>query len=79
VSRRQSKTLLMLLIERDHHNVPIATLMVQAFEKHGTERAAAQSLGITQQAFNVWKYRLGLAETIDEIRGQFRGDETRSK
>jgi hypothetical protein len=60
----------MRLVERDHQNVPMEELMIQAFSKHGTERAAAQSLGITQQSFNAWKYRLELDDDIERIRQQ---------
>lgn len=68
--RRPRKTVLMLLVERDHQNVSMEELMIQAFSKHGTERAAAQFLGITQQSFNAWKYRLGLDDDIERIRQQ---------
>jgi hypothetical protein len=65
---RPTKTVLMRLIERDHQNTTIDRLMLQAFEEFGTEREAAHALGITQQSFNVWKYRLGLAERIEHLR-----------
>ena len=68
--RRPRKTFLMRLVERDHHNVPMEELLVEAFAKHGTERGAAQSLGITQQSFNAWKYRLDLEDDIERIRVQ---------
>lgn len=41
--------------------------MIQAFRTHGNERGAAFALGIPQQTFNVWKYRLGLQDKIREI------------
>ena len=68
MERRKVKTLMMLLIERDHPGISIQQLMLDAFRQHGTERAAAQALGITQQSYNVWKYRLGLADEIETIR-----------
>lgn len=67
MSRRKPKTLLMLWIERDHHGKAIDRLMVEAFQEHGSERRAAQALGITQQSFNHWKFRLGLDREIDRI------------
>lgn len=67
MKRRQVKTLMMLLIERDHGK-SIEQLMLDAFRQHGTERSAADAMGITQQSFNVWKYRLGLADEIEAIR-----------
>jgi hypothetical protein len=57
----------MQLIERDHGK-NVEQLMLEAFQQHGTEKAASQAIGITQQTFNVWKYRLGLADEIDNIR-----------
>jgi hypothetical protein len=67
MKRRQTKTLMMMLIERDQGK-SIEQLMVEAFRQHGTERGAADAIGITQQSFNVWKYRLGLADDIEAIR-----------
>lgn len=68
MARRPRKTILMRLVERDHHDMPMEDLMIEAFSKHGTERGAAQSLGITQQSFNAWKYRLELEDDIERIR-----------
>lgn len=67
MNKRPLKTLLMQLIERDHGK-NVEQLMLEAFQQHGTEKAASQAIGITQQTFNVWKYRLGLADEIDNIR-----------
>lgn len=68
MERRKIKTLMMLLIERDHPGMTIQQLMLRAFQEHGTECAAAQSIGITQQSFSAWKYRLGLDREIEQIR-----------
>jgi hypothetical protein len=65
--KRPLKTLLMQLIERDHGK-NVEQLMLEAFQQYGTEKGASQAIGITQQSFNVWKYRLGLAEEIESIR-----------
>lgn len=65
--KRQFKTLLMKLIETRNNGRPIEQLMVERFRQHGTELGAAASLGITQQTFNLWKYRLGLDEKIAAI------------
>jgi len=62
MSRRQIKTYLMQLVERDHNDTPIQDIMIEAYHKYGTERAAAQALGITQQSFNAWKFRLGIEQ-----------------
>lgn len=62
--KRLDKTWLMQLVENRNNGQPIEQLMVERFHKHGSERRAAHSLGITQQAFNAWKYRLGLEEQI---------------
>lgn len=67
MKKRPFKTLMMLLIERDQGK-SIEQLMLEAFRQHGTERGAADAIGITQQSFNVWKYRLGLADEIEAIR-----------
>ncbi len=60
MTRRKAKTFLMQLIERDHPGQSIEQILLDAYYEHGTERAAAQALGITQQSFNAWKFRLGL-------------------
>lgn len=67
MNKRPLKTLLMQLIERDHGKA-VEQLMLEAFRQYGTEKGASQAIGITQQTFNVWKYRLGLADEIDNIR-----------
>lgn len=67
MNKRPLKTLLMQLIERDHGK-NVEQLMLEAFRQYGTEKGASQVIGITQQTFNVWKYRLGLADEIDHIR-----------
>ena len=69
--RRRSKTFLMLLIERDHPGRTIEQLMIDAYAEHGTERTAARALGVTQQSFNMWKFRLGLEEAMIERRSQW--------
>lgn len=67
MKKRPLKTFLMQLIERDHAKT-VEQLMLEAFQQYGTERGASNAIGITQQTFNVWKYRLGLANEIDNIR-----------
>ena len=67
MKKRPLKTLLMQLTERDHGK-NVEQLMLEAFQQHGTERGASHAIGITQQTFNIWKYRLGLADEIDNIR-----------
>lgn len=64
MSHRRVKTFLMQLIERDHPGKSIEQILVDAYCEHGTERAAAQALGITQQSFNAWKFRLGLDDVM---------------
>jgi hypothetical protein len=54
----------MQLLENRYPGQTIDTLIVKAFREHGSERAAAEALGITAQAFNTWKYRLGLEKAI---------------
>lgn len=68
MERRKIKTFMMLLIERDHPRMTIEQIMLRAFQECGTERAAAESIGITQQSFSAWKYRLGLDREIEQIR-----------
>ncbi len=67
MKKRPLKTFLMQLIERDHGK-KVEQIMLEAFQQHGTERGASHAIGITQQTFNVWKYRLGLSDEIDSIR-----------
>ena len=62
--KRHGKTYLMQLIENRHSGQTIETLMIKAFREHGSERTAAEALGITAQAFNTWKYRLGLEKKM---------------
>jgi hypothetical protein len=64
MSKRREKTFLMLLIERDYPGKSIQQIMLDAYRQHGTERAAARSLGITQQSFNAWKFRLRLEDEL---------------
>jgi hypothetical protein len=70
MSRRQPKTLLMQLLEERHPGQTIETLMLNAFREHRNERAAAETLGITQQTFNLWKFRLGLDQQMETIAQQ---------
>jgi len=65
--KRLNKTYLMQLLENRYPGQTIDALMLKAFREHGSERAAAEALGITAQAFNTWKYRLGLESTISHI------------
>lgn len=65
--RRQAKTLLMQLIEERHPGQTIESLMLDAFAQHLNERDAADALGITQQSFNQWKFRLGLDGQMQAI------------
>lgn len=62
--KRLNKTYLMQLLENRYPGQTIDTLMVKAFREHGSERAAVEALGITAQAFNTWKYRLGLEKKM---------------
>ena len=62
--RRRLKTFLMQLIERDHPGQSIEQIMIDAYHHYGTERAAADALGITQQSFNAWKFRLGIEDRL---------------
>jgi hypothetical protein len=63
----------MRLLELLHENRAIDELMLAEFRRSGTEKAAAKALGITQQTFNIWKFRLGLDEEIEAIRQERRG------
>lgn len=67
--RHRPKTSLMRLIERDYPGLTIEQIMLEAYRQGGTERAAADRIGITQQIFNAWKFRLA-------IDGQFNGGRT---
>jgi len=71
MARRRSKTFLMQLIKRDHPGKTIEELMIDMYAKHGTERAAAQALGVTQQSFNTWKFRLGVEQAMLDRRSQW--------
>lgn len=62
--KRKRKTFMMSLIEYQHDGKSIEDILTETFQRCGTEREAAQMIGITQQTFNQWKYRLGLEETI---------------
>ena len=67
MKKRPLKTFLMQLIERDHAK-PVEQLMLEAFQQKKKKKGASHAIGITQQTFNVWKYRLGLTDEIDNIR-----------
>lgn len=60
--RRRKKTFLMQLIEHKHSGKSIEDIMIETYRDRGTERAAADALGITQQSFNSWKFRLGIED-----------------
>ena len=62
MSHHEPKTFLMRLIEHDHPGKTIEQILTDAYCRHGNERTAAEEIGITQQAFNAWKFRLGLAD-----------------
>ena len=62
--KRKRKTFMMSLVEYQHGGQPIEDILIEAFRRYDTEREAAQTLGITQQTFNQWKYRLGLEDII---------------
>lgn len=70
MGRRREKTYLMQLIERDHPGQSISDIMINAYVKHGTEKAAAEALGVTQQSFNSWKFRLGIEQDMLDRRSQ---------
>ncbi|MBZ0280752.1 MAG: hypothetical protein K8L97_08415 [Anaerolineae bacterium] len=61
---RRVKTFLMQLVEHNYPGKTIEQIMIDAYREHGTERAAAAALGITQQSFNAWKFRLGLEDKL---------------
>ena len=61
------KTVTMLLLEQRHGNTSIQQIMIEAYRQQGSEEGAAEVLGISQQTFNQWKYRLRIAHTIEEI------------
>jgi hypothetical protein len=71
--KRPIKTLLMQLVESRNDGQAIEELIVERFRRYRTERGAAGSLGITQQAFNAWKYRLNLEEQINQISQELGG------
>lgn len=64
MDRRRGKTYYMQLVERDHADRPIEAIMIEAYHEYGSERAAAEALGIKQQVFNNWKYRLGIDDAM---------------
>ena len=66
--KRNRRTPTMLLLEvRDPEQRDVIQIMLEAYRRTGSESSAAQIMGITQQAFNNWKYRLGLEKQIDQI------------
>ena len=66
--QRRLKTATMLLLEAtDPQKRPIEQIMLDTFRETGTEFAAATSMGVTQQTYNVWKYRLDLDEAVFRI------------
>ena len=72
----QLKTPTMRFLEAvDPQKRSIQQILLDAFRETGTELAAAKSVGITQQTYNAWKYRLNLAESVFRIsRGLEHGD-----
>jgi hypothetical protein len=74
--QRHHKTPTMLLLEAtDPEKRPIEQIMLDSFRDTGTELAAATSMGVTQQTYNVWKYRPDLDEAIFRLaRDRRRGD-----
>ncbi len=58
---------MMVLELTDPEKRDIKQIMLDAYRATGSEASAAQSMGITQQAYNDWKYRLKLEKKIDEI------------
>jgi hypothetical protein len=66
--RRHLKTPTMRFLEAtDPQKRPIQQILLDAFRETGTELAAAKLVGITQQSYNAWKYRLNLAESVFRI------------
>lgn len=65
--KRLNKTYFMQLLENRHPGYTIETLLLKAFHDYGSEKDAADALGITQQTFSSWKYRLNLETKISEI------------
>ena len=65
---RHLKTPTMRLLEAvDPQKRTIQQIMLDAFRQTGSELAAAGLMGITQQSYNSWKYRLNLAEAVFRI------------
>ena len=65
---RYLKTPTMRFLEAvDPQKRSIQQIMLDAFRQTGTELAAAKLMGVTQQSYNSWKYRLNLAEAIFRI------------
>jgi hypothetical protein len=69
MGKRREKTYLMQLIEHNHGR-SIRDIMIDAYIEHGSERAAAKAIGVTQQSFNSWKFRLGIEDQITPQTGQ---------
>ena len=66
--RRHLKTPMMRFLEAvDPQQRSIQQIMLDAFRHTGTELAAARLMGVTQQSYNSWKYRLNLAEAAYNI------------
>ncbi|MEQ8677142.1 MAG: hypothetical protein RLP44_08715 [Aggregatilineales bacterium] len=68
MSQREPKTFLMRLIEYDYPGKTIEQIIIEAYREHGSERAAAAAMGITQQSFNAWKFRLGIADQLRTLK-----------
>jgi hypothetical protein len=65
--KRLNKTYLMQLLENRHPGYTIEALLLKAFREHGNEKDAANALGITQQTFSSWKYRLDLQDLLARL------------
>jgi hypothetical protein len=76
----QLKTPTMRFLEAvDPQKRSIQQILLDAFRETGTELAAAKSVGITQQTYNAWKYRLNLAESVFRISRGIEQEDTPSE
>jgi hypothetical protein len=50
------------------HGKPLAEIVAEAYERHGTIEAAARSLQVNANTFAFWKARLVRVETTRRVR-----------
>ena len=70
MAQHMEKTVLMQLVEHQHAGKSIEQILLDSYQHHGSERQAAKALGITQQVFNSWKFRLGITTQIKALKFQ---------